>query len=700
MIGDYYFQSWEWADAVRTYANVIPLSTALSPERSRQVQYRYALSLLKTGYFREARPIFRSLLSSSTYEDPARFYIAYIDYIEGDLSRAYDGFSRVTLDDPDLLPEYFMAQIEYRRGQYAKSLTRAKELLSRGPSRGDGYFPELRRIAGLSLFKLGDPDAARPYLDRYMEFNKAPADDAVYALAIAEYNDGRYDKAESLFSRLTDNGDELAQSAWLFLGQCRLAENDPTGAAMAFEKAAAMGIDKDVTEAAWFNYATAATRGAHIPFASGAKRLEEFVRRYPDSDYTPKVETYLANAYYNEGDYDAALKAIGNVRHPSAELLGTKQKVLYELGVRALSNGDPKRAANYLDQAVGLERYGKDVAREARLWLGDALYASGDFRRAADAYEKYAADSAAPSRALAYYNLGYARYKAGSYAAAAKAFRNATLIPGLTPAQTDDATLRRADCLYYTRNYREAADLFASLPASDYALYRRAILEGLQGNAAAKERLLLQLESSYPDSRWLSPALLELALSYEGAGNKAAAADAYRRRLNAASDVSVDELMRMAETMHDAARWSDLHDVVRRLRESGALGAEDLADIDLFEADAFNAEGSPAKAIEIYERLALNPESLSGAKAAVALGQLLLDSRDYSRAEQLMTDFTDAGTPHQYWLARGFIILADAYAAQDKAYLAKEYLESLRDNYPGQEPDIFNDINSRLKSLK
>ena len=65
-----------------------------------------------------------------------------------------------------------------------------------------------------------------------------------------------------------------------------------------------------------------------------------------------------------------------------------------------------------------------------------------------------------------------------------------------------------------------------------------------------------------------------------------------------------------------------------------------------------------------------------------------------------MTDFTDAGTPHEYWLARGFIVLADVYTAQGKGYLAKEYLISLRDNYPGDESDIKQMISSRLKKLK
>ena len=45
-------------------------------------------------------------------------------------------------------------------------------------------------------------------------------------------------------------------------------------------------------------------------------------------------------------------------------------------------------------------------------------------------------------------------------------------------------------------------------------------------------------------------------------------------------------------------------------------------------------------------------------------------------------------------------MLSDAYKAQNKEFEARQYLEALRDNYPGSEPDIFMMIGSRLDELK
>ena len=54
------------------------------------------------------------------------------------------------------------------------------------------------------------------------------------------------------------------------------------------------------------------------------------------------------------------------------------------------------------------------------------------------------------------------------------------------------------------------------------------------------------------------------------------------------------------------------------------------------------------------------------------------------------------GTPHQYWMARALIVLSDTYQAKGDEFQARQYLESLRNNYQGDEEDIRQMINARL----
>lgn len=136
-----------------------------------------------------------------------------------------------------------MAQIEYSRGDYAAVISRAKNLLDMDHSEPE-LLPEMRRIIGLSYFKTGKEPMARRNLEEYFRLigtdpaseNSDANPDAVYALACLDYADGDISRASSLFSTLTDRQDRIGQSAWLYLGQCALRQDNPSTAAISFEK--------------------------------------------------------------------------------------------------------------------------------------------------------------------------------------------------------------------------------------------------------------------------------------------------------------------------------------------------------------------------------------------------------------------------------------------------------------------------------
>ena len=703
-IADFYFFNHDWPSALEAYNRVD--ADRLNRDKNRLLTYRKALSLIKTGHYQEARPMVASLSDIPEYADAAKFYTAYLDYIDGDFNSAYDLFRQVPTGIKGLDAGYYLAQIEYTRSQYQQVISRGTKLLKSDPD--PELVPETQRIVGLSYFKEGDEEAASRYLSPYLKSVDSPAPDALYAAGAIAYNHGDYDLAAQRFSQLSALNTEIGQGALLYLGQCYLHQDNPSAAAMAFEKAAKMNIDRKVTESALYNYAAAVTRGGNVPFSSSASLLEDFVKRFPKSDFAPKVESYLATAYFNEHNYERALQCVEAIPSPTSKDLKLKQKILMELGVENLTNNRAARAAGYLEKAAAMTRQDRSVAAQASLWLGDALYDQGKFRQAAKSYQDYiSAEPRGENLALARYDLAYSRYKLGEYAAAASEFDKAAAVKSnpLPQRMLDDALIRRADCLYYTGDYRSARSLYTQAIDrnafdSDYALYRRAVMYGLTGDTKSKIADLTRFEKDFPDSRWLSNALLEKAVTYEETGQAALASDAYKKRLELDPNVGSDELFRMAATMHGAGRWTDLLSVVDKIRHSGDLSAEELADLDLYEADALAGTSRLSEALEIYNRLAQTPASLPGAKAAVTVGEYLVKTKDYAKAETMMTEFTDAGTPHEYWLARGFIVLTDAYSGLGKDYLAKEYLISLRDNYPGEEKDIRQMISTRLNKLK
>lgn len=888
---DYFFFAHRFRSALQAYRDID--FSRINPADRPLYDYRKALSMIKSGQYEEAKPIFMSLTENKDFNLAAEYYLAYLDYIDGNYDAAYRGFQEVSsriggMDRDGIAPGYYLVQIDYTRGDYARVIETGKELLKADPM--PELAPELERVIGLSYFKTGDYERAASYLSDYVNTaDIEPAADAVYALGVINYRNADYDNAKRRFATLTDLNNDLAQSAYLYLGQIAVKEGDSNEAAISFEKASKMNFDRKVTEAAMFNYIAARTRGGNIPFSSSIPLLQGFLREFPRSRYAPQVEEYLATAFFNEKDYANALASINRISNPSQKVMGAKQKVLYELGMQAMANNRPSAAREYLSEAVKISG-DRALQAQAYLWLGDACYALGKFGDAEKAYNSYLqADRRGENRSLALYNLAYAQLMGDKYSRAASTFAEALKSdPSLPKRLADDAIIRMADAQYYAGDYRNALKNYSTAISNgaqdrDYATFRRAVMYGLGGDIKKKLAELSAMPSEFPGSKWLPNALLEKGQTYTGLGETQKAVEAfeqlrtsYRQTAEArkgmlslamsymqASDtrnaeatykeiiqkwpsseeavLANDDLRRFyaangglkeyasflksvkgapqidatqmetlafegAETVYSkditdtrlleeyvaeypngrylaqalldiangkdekedqdgaldalsmliklrgdspqipealnlkaeileskgAAHRKETLETYRELekrggndyladawagimrntdkdaermkyaalvKNSGGLSADRLEEAEFYEASAMLKNGD-ASAEATMERLASNPKSLSGAKAAVMLGEYYIGNGNISSAEKILTAFTDEGSPHEYWLARGFIALADVYHAKKKDYLAVEYLKSLRDNYPGEELDIHDMISERLEKWK
>lgn len=901
-LADSYLYEKSFADALDAYLEID--MSRLNSSQKPLYKYRTAFCLIKCGEFDKAVPLLRSLEGDRNYRQAADFYLGYIYYVKGDYDQAYQRFLEVTRTrTPEqssyrrsslyvptgLEAEYYLVHIEYVKANYGEVISTGKKLLMHTPV--EELRPELEKVIGLSYFKLGDKGDARRYLQSYFDLcDGQPSDDAVYAMGVLEYDDADYDSASRLFSSISGLRSDLGQSASLFLGQIAAREGDDNAAAIAFERAASMVYDRNVGESALYNYVAARTRGGNIPFSSSISLLERFLEQYPQSEYAPAVEEYLATAYYNEKDYAKALESINRISHPGAKALAAKQKVTYELGVEALMDNRPSDAETFFREAIALSNHDAVIAQDARLWLADALYAQRKWNQAETTYKQYL-DKAKNSsnRSLALYDMAYALYQQDKFSQAASWFRKALdATPDLPERLRSDASVRLADCRYYTGDYKGALTEYAAVEKAggqdaDYSAFRHAVMQGLGGNIKGKLSELTAMRSRYPESRWLPAALLEKGMTYSALGQTADATRAFEQLTNEypsspyarkgllnlalaysktaqadraaetyrevirnwpsseeaslanedlrryyASTGELDEYSEFLSSVPDAPRLGDDEKErlsyeaaesafaaneadYRRLEEycdrypsgrylaqalldlaegydaadkkenalealnrllshradspqapealslkaqileeiparrgdalmawkelerradndflpdayagimrttdseqerikyarlalrSGGLSADMTEEANLYEAIGLRDSGDAAGAMKILSSLAANPKSVAGARAAVTLGQMQLDANRLKEAEKTLTDFTEAGTPHQYWLARGFIALADTYKAMGKTYLAKEYITSLRDNYPGSELDIHDMISKRLKSWK
>ncbi len=216
-----------------------------------------------------------------------------------------------------------------------------------------------------------------------------------------------------------------------------------------------------------------------------------------------------------------------------------------------------------------------------------------------------------------------------------------------------------------------------------------------EGDASKTLIYLDKLLSMRGDSPQVPAALFLRADLLENAGDKKKALSNYLDLENrGGAEFAPEAIAGVMRTTENAEQRTDY---ARRLLSMGGVSAENAEEARFYEASGLLHSSQSKAGEEALKNLAAAPNSLSGAKAAVELGDWYIEQGDTKNALTTLEAFTDAGSVHSYWLARGFISLADAYHADGNDYLAVEYLKSLRDNYPGEESDISEAIAERLR---
>ena len=88
-----------------------------------------------------------------------------------------------------------------------------------------------------------------------------------------------------------------------------------------------------------------------------------------------------------------------------------------------------------------------------------------------------------------------------------------------------------------------------------------------------------------------------------------------------------------------------------------------------------------------------------GAESKYRVAEYYFFMNDLKKSEKEIFEFIDKNTPHQYWLAKSFILLSDIYVEDNREFEAKQYLLSVRENYSGKS-DISTEIKIRLEKIE
>ncbi len=86
-------------------------------------------------------------------------------------------------------------------------------------------------------------------------------------------------------------------------------------------------------------------------------------------------------------------------------------------------------------------------------------------------------------------------------------------------------------------------------------------------------------------------------------------------------------------------------------------------------------------ALEEFSKVASEVNSTEGAESKYMAAEIYFKLGELKNADKVIAEFADMTTPHQYWMAKSFILWADIFASREDYFQAIETLQSIIDYY-------------------
>ena len=488
-------------------------------EDARRDEYEFKAGHAKfaVGRTSEAYEQLARVAEKSEYAPHARYYMSYIDYSNGRLDSAKEGFRSIADEEAySALVPFYLLQIEFQQDNYRYVVENSDALIARAtPARR----AEIERTAAESWFRLGDYGRTINYLESYAQNGGTMAREEQYLMGYALYRSAYYQRAADYLQSVCGVEDALTQNAAYHLGDCRLKLNDKTRAMQSMALASAMPFDKAIAEDALFNYGKLQYELGGGQFNEAINILTRYIDTYPRSERVTEARECLVAAYYNSKNYDAAYTAIKQMRNPDNNIKSALQKISYFRALERLNEGDTQAAKKLLDESLA-NSYNAKYTALAGFWQGEILLGEGKYKEAAVKFNRYLklAPKSEPEYEKAYYNLGYANLHAGNRSQARSNFDSFLWLHKAKDQFRADALNRKGDILYAQRSFDQAIEAYnqsaaIASPERDYALYQRAIVLGLNDKTAAKIEALRSIVRS-GEGRYADRAAYELGRTY------------------------------------------------------------------------------------------------------------------------------------------------------------------------------------------
>ena len=141
-------------------------------------------------------------------------------------------------------------------------------------------------------------------------------------------------------------------------------------------------------------------------------------------------------------------------------------------------------------------------------------------------------------------------------------------------------------------------------------------------------------------------------------------------------------------------------DAAKKVLDNKDLSAENIRETQFIMAQSYREEKDLTAALTEYRKVAKEVSSVEGAESKYYIVEILMQQNKLKEAEDEVFDFAARNTPHQYWMAKSFILLSDIHVALDDDFQAIHTLNSVIEGYELQDDGIIELAVNKKKALE
>ncbi len=501
--------------------------------------FRSSYALMATGSFDEAVEGFMEVEGRpmTDYTAPARYALGNINYERRNFKEALNWFDKASVDGRFTeMAKYYIMECRFMLKDYNYVTANGDAMYE---SVAEERKPNLARIISEAWLVKGNADEAKRFYELGLNKGKTPDSraDWFYSGSLL-YAVGDYAGAIESFSNMRERTDSIGQIANYHLGYSYILTKNKVAAMVSFRDAAEVGYDARMAEDAYFNWAKLA-----FDINDDTSVFNDYLKKYPAREQSDKINSYIAVAALHDRDYERAVNAYDKIDELDGDMVLNYMKANYLRANQLINNGSYRKAIPCLKAAAYYSDRSSRFNQLSRFWLAESYYRNDQYDNAIEGFMDLYNISALYGRPESYllpYNIAYSHFKKGSYAAALKWFND--YLGGKEVRYRKEALLRKGDCYFITKNYKEACAAYdlvldGYFNVNDiYPYYQAALSYGFSKKPAEKIELLSNVMKASPEAEFYPEALFELGRSYVAKDDSDKAFECFNRLAETVKD--------------------------------------------------------------------------------------------------------------------------------------------------------------------